>query len=93
MVLEDDAQKAKVLKQASHGVCYRNPPPLSLSKAQIEFYFSDSNLPKDKFLKEKIAADAEKCENLPHAVPKDCLLTTDSCFQMSISTSFVHSLA
>ncbi|GAX77420.1 hypothetical protein CEUSTIGMA_g4865.t1 [Chlamydomonas eustigma] len=26
---------------------------------QIEFYFSDSNLPKDKFLKEKIAADAE----------------------------------
>ena len=30
--------------------------------SQVEFYFSDSNLPKDKFLKEKIAADPEGCE-------------------------------
>ncbi|KAL4447785.1 hypothetical protein ABPG75_005004 [Micractinium tetrahymenae] len=28
-------------------------------RQQIEFYFSDSNLPRDKFLQEKVAADAE----------------------------------
>lgn len=26
---------------------------------QVEFYFSDSNLPRDKFLNEKVAADPE----------------------------------
>lgn len=30
-------------------------PPL----LQIEFYFSDSNLPRDKFLSERVAADPE----------------------------------
>lgn len=29
---------------------------------QVEFYFSDSNLPQDKFLKEKVAENAEGCE-------------------------------
>lgn len=28
-------------------------------RPQIEFYFSDSNLPRDKFLQEKVAADAD----------------------------------
>ena len=28
----------------------------------MEFYFSDSNLPKDKFLKDKIASDPDGCE-------------------------------
>ncbi|KAL4442520.1 hypothetical protein ABPG77_005104 [Micractinium sp. CCAP 211/92] len=28
-------------------------------RQQIEFYFSDSNLPRDKFLQEKVAADAD----------------------------------
>ncbi|BDA41164.1 Lupus La protein homolog [Coccomyxa sp. Obi] len=31
----------------------------SRTKKQVEFYFSDSNLPRDKFLKEKIAENAE----------------------------------
>ena len=26
---------------------------------QVEFYFSDSNLPRDKFLKEQVAAEPE----------------------------------
>ena len=34
------------------------PAPL-----QVEFYFSDSNLPKDKFLKERIAEDPDGCEH------------------------------
>jgi hypothetical protein len=29
---------------------------------QVEFYFSDSNLPKDRFLKGKVAEDPEGCE-------------------------------
>ncbi len=29
---------------------------------QVEFYFSDSNLPKDKFLKERISEDPDGCE-------------------------------
>jgi lupus La protein len=29
---------------------------------QVEFYFSDSNLPKDKFLKEKIASSVDGCK-------------------------------
>ncbi len=35
----------------------RSPPA-----AQVEFYFSDSNLPKDRFLKGKVAEDPEGCE-------------------------------
>ncbi|EIE26293.1 hypothetical protein COCSUDRAFT_46027 [Coccomyxa subellipsoidea C-169] len=36
----------------------------SRAKKQIEFYFSDSNLPRDKFLREKIAEDPEGWVNL-----------------------------
>lgn len=36
-----------------------NPPPLPPTKLQVEFYFSDSNLPRDKFLSEKVKADPE----------------------------------
>lgn len=32
---------------------------LSCVTAQVEFYFSDSNLPRDKFLREKIEADPQ----------------------------------
>lgn len=40
------------------------PPPLSAADAlkirqQVEFYFSDSNAPRDKFLLSKIEADPE----------------------------------
>lgn len=35
------------------------PHPLTMPPTQIEFYFSDSNLPRDKFLQEKVAADGE----------------------------------
>ena len=38
---------------------HRSPRPASLSLRQIEFYFSDSNLPRDKFLSETVAADPE----------------------------------
>ncbi len=34
----------------------------ALPLPQVEFYFSDSNLPQDKFLKEKVAENAEGCE-------------------------------
>ena len=34
-------------------------PPGPAPAPQIEFYFSDSNLPRDKFLSEKVAADAD----------------------------------
>lgn len=34
-------------------------PPGPAPAPQIEFYFSDSNLPRDKFLSERVAADAE----------------------------------
>lgn len=30
--------------------------------SQVEFYFSDSNLPRDKFMSEKVAENAEGCE-------------------------------
>lgn len=36
---------------------------------QLEFYFSDSNLPKDKFLKGKVAEDPEGCESCRSCVP------------------------
>lgn len=29
---------------------------------QVEFYFSDSNLPKDKFLRQQVEAHPEGCE-------------------------------
>lgn len=32
---------------------------------QVEFYFSDSNLPKDKFLKDKVAQNPEGCKPSP----------------------------
>lgn len=35
------------------------PPSSPLRRPQIEFYFSDSNLPRDKFLTEQVAADAD----------------------------------
>jgi hypothetical protein len=35
----------------------------------VEFYFSDSNLPKDKFLKEKIAEGEDGCELCPRRLP------------------------
>lgn len=35
------------------------PAPDCAHLSQIEFYFSDSNLPRDKFLQEQVAADAE----------------------------------
>ena len=36
--------------------------PVLATAPQVEFYFSDSNLPKDKFLKERIASNPEGCE-------------------------------
>jgi hypothetical protein len=35
---------------------------LHLFLAQIEFYFSDSNLPKDKFLRQQVEAHPEGCK-------------------------------
>ncbi len=34
----------------------------SVVHLQVEFYFSDSNLPRDKFLREKIEEDPEVCK-------------------------------
>ena len=37
--------------------------PKQLLKDQLQFYFSDSNLPYDKFLKEKVSENEEGCKN------------------------------
>ena len=67
MALLDAEATAKLIKQvrkASNQAAAANYTNLNLDAMarQVEFYFSDSNLPKDKFLKEKIAADPHGCE-------------------------------
>ena len=43
------------MRTAAHGQ-HRQPSTVA---TQVEFYFSDSNLPRDKFLNEKVAADPD----------------------------------
>ena len=40
---------------------FSSPLPLTLL-AQIEFYFGDANLPKDKFLQQKISEHPDGCK-------------------------------
>ena len=67
----DDAAKAKLLKQVRHGLL-RLPPAskpdprrrhcvLMITRllSQVEFYFSESNLPRDKFLLETVSRDPD----------------------------------
>jgi hypothetical protein len=43
---------------------------IPVSPTQVEFYFSDSNLPKDKFLKSKVAEDPTGCECMQEGIKR-----------------------
>lgn len=61
---EAPAPEAAPAAAAAPAAVAAPPPPLSAADAlkireQVEFYFSDSNAPRDKFLLSKIEADPE----------------------------------
>lgn len=54
---EDDGSQTNANKKRK-----LDPELASKVLKQVEFYFSDSNFPKDKFLRAQAALDAEGCK-------------------------------
>lgn len=85
MALDDDVRRAvqrqvrqnlRLGKSVQDRRCASDVPMLM----QVEFYFSDSNLPRDKFLREKIQEDPEVLVLPRWAFVSRCRPRTDHLF-------------